>query len=202
MKNKKDASKIKVENADKICLKIRDESSQEEQAILDKARKERERILSEAALDAEKQLKAIIAAADERIAQKRERILSIVNMEKKRVRLEGRDLFVEEVMAAVKKEAENFRANGKDYSKFLKEALEESIEVVDDKKAQVFYSQLDEEAISFAGSLQVELKKCDFKDIGVIVQSSDGRLLFDNTFTARLKRAYYDIYGKLLKEVF
>ena len=50
--------------------------------------------------------------------------------------------------------------------------------------------------------MPVEFKKSDFSEIGVIVQSQDGRLLFDNRFSARLKRAYDEIYMKLLKEAF
>ena len=202
MKNKTDVLKKNGENADKICSRIREESSQEEQVLLGKAHKEGERILSEAALEAERRSGTIFAAADEEMTQKKEKIFSVINMEKKRVNLEGRSLFVEDVIAAVNKEAGNFRANSKDYAKFLKEAILEGIDIVDDKRAQVFYSYLDEEAISHDMGLPVEFKKSDFKDIGVIVQSQDGRLLFDNRFSARLKRVYEEIHVKLLKEAF
>jgi len=47
-----------------------------------------------------------------------------------------------------------------------------------------------------------EFKKCDFKDIGVIAQSKDSRLIYDNTFSARFKRLYDDIYMDLLKGAF
>ncbi|MDP2929232.1 MAG: V-type ATP synthase subunit E family protein [Candidatus Omnitrophota bacterium] len=198
----KDVLKINGENAEEICSKIREESSEESELLLGRAHKERDRILSEAVLDAEREVRIILAAADERIAQNKERIFSVVNMEKKRVLLEARSLFVEDVMSVVKKEAEKFRANGKDYAKFLKEAILEGIEIVDDPGAQVFYSGLDEEAISREKDLPIEFKKSDFKDIGVIVQSADGRLSFDNRFSARLKRAYDEIYMKLLKEAF
>jgi len=45
----------------------------------------------------------------------------------------------------------------------------------------------------------LEFKKSDFKDIGVIVQSKDSRLIYDNTFSARFKRLYDDIYMSLLR---
>ena len=122
-------------------------------------------------------------------------------MEKRRVCLEAKSLFIEDVIAAVKREAENFRGS-KDYVKFLREAILEGIKIVDDRKVQVFYSHLDEKAISQVGDLPVEFKRSDFGEIGVIVQSQDGRLLFDNRFSARLKRSYDEIYVKLLKEAF
>jgi vacuolar-type H+-ATPase subunit E/Vma4 len=201
MMDKKDILKISGENADEICSKIKEDSFREEQLLLDKANKEKERILSEAVKEAERQTSACLFVAENEIARIRERIFSIVTMEKKRIFLEGKSLFVTDVFAAVKQEAENFRRN-KDYAKFLKEAILEGIEIVGSSNAQVFYSYLDEGAISLVKDLPVEFKNSTFSEIGVIVQSQDGRLLFDNRFSARLKRSYDEIYMNLLKEVF
>jgi len=201
MINKKDILKINGKNADEICSKIREESFKEEQLVLDKANKEKERILSEAAKEAERQASACLFVADNEIAQIKERIFSAVTMEKKKITLNGKSLFIADVFAAVQQEAENFRRN-KDYTKFLKEAILEGMEIVDSSKSQVFYSYLDEKAISSIKDLPVEFKKGAFSEIGVIVQSQDGRLLFDNRFSARFKRAYDEIYMKLLKDAF
>ena len=201
MKPKKEVLKTSSENAEEICSKIRDESSEEVQLILSKADKEKGRILAEASKGAESNAQAILSAAEKAMEQNRERIFSTVTMEKRRVRLEAESLFIDDVIAAVKREAENFRGS-KDYVKFLREAILEGIKVVDSKKAQVFYSRLDEEAISQISDLSVKFKKSDFVDIGVMVQSEDNRLLFDNTFSAKLRRAHDEIYSKLLKEAF
>lgn len=201
MKSKKDVSKINGKNANEICSKIREESSGEADLLLGKAHKERERVLSEAAREAGDRSRAILSAAEKDAAEKKERIFSSVTMEKRRIFLEAKSLFIADVITAVNKEAEKFRGD-KDYAKFLKEAILEGIKIVDDKKAQVFYSHLDEGIISKLKDLPVEFKKSDFSEIGVIVQSQDGRLLFDNRFSARLKRAYDEIYMKLLKEAF
>lgn len=201
MNNKKDVSKINGENAQMICSRIREESSEEAEFLLGKAHKERERILSEASKEAQDRARAILLAAEKEVAQTRERIFSTVTMEKRRVDLEARSLFIADVIAGVKKEAESFRGS-LDYVEFLRKAVLEGIKIVDDKKAQVFYSHLDEGAISQLNDLPMEFKKSDFGQIGVIVQSQDGRLLFDNRFSARLKRAYDEIYMKLLKEAF
>lgn len=201
MKNKKDVSKVSIDNADKICSSIRDESSEEARIILGKAHKERERILSEASKEAEASAQAILSAAEKEVAAHKERIFSTVTMEKRRISLEAKSLFIADVVAAVNAEAEKFR-NNKEYVKFLRGAILEGIKIVDDKKAQVFYSYLDEGAIAQLKDLSVEFKKGDFNEIGVMVQSQDGRLLFDNRFSARLKRAYDGIYMRLLKEAF
>ena len=201
MKTKKEVLKTSSENADEICSKIREESSEEAQLILSKADKEKGRILSEASKGAESNAQAILSAAEKAMEQNRERIFSTVTMEKRRVHLEAESLFIDDVIAAVKREAENFRGS-KDYVNFLREAILEGIKVVDSEKAQVFYSRLDEEAISQISDLSVKFKKSDFVDIGVMVQSEDNRLLFDNTFSAKLRRAHDEIYSKLLKEAF
>lgn len=198
---KRDISKINIENADEICSSIRDESSEEERILLGKAEKEKERILSEAAGEAKRQADAISSAAQKEIELIKEKIFSTVAMEKKRVSLEGKSLFASDVITAVNREAEKFRA-GKDYTRFIRGAILEGIGVVDDEKAQVFYSHLDEAVISSIKDIPAEFKSSDFNEIGVIVQSRDGRLLFDNRFSARLKRAYDEIYIKLIKEAF
>lgn len=201
MKNKKDLSKINGENADKICSKVREASDAEAELLLEKAHKERERILAEAAAEARLKAQSIISLVEKDIAQKRDKIFSTVNMEKKRISLEARSLFVSDVISLVRQEAEKFRQDP-GYAKFLKDAILEGVKVVDDKKAQVFYSGLDEALISQMKDLGVEFKKSDFSEPGVIVQAKDGRSLFDNRFSARLKRLYDDIYVKLLKEAF
>ena len=201
MRNKKDALKMNGENADEICSRIREESSEEAQLLLGKAHKERERILSEASGEATARIQSILLSAEKEAELKRERIFSTIAIEKRRVSLESRSNAIADVIAAVKREADLFRG-GKEYVKFLREAILEGIRIIDDKKAQVFYSHLDEGSISQIKDLFVEFKKSDFAEIGVIVQSWDGRLLFDNRFSARLKRDYDEIYMKLLKEVF
>jgi vacuolar-type H+-ATPase subunit E/Vma4 len=201
VKAKKDVLKTSGENAREICSMIMEESSEEARLILSKAEKEKNRVLSEASRKAEDSSKVILSDAEKEIERNRERIFSTVNMEKRKVRLETKSLFADDVIAAVKREAENFRSSG-DYVKFLREAVLEGLKVIGSKRAQVFYSRLDEEAIAQISDLSVEFKKSDFVDIGVMVQSEDNRLLFDNTFSAKLRRVHDEIYSKLLKEAF
>jgi vacuolar-type H+-ATPase subunit E/Vma4 len=201
MKNKKEALEAHSDNAREICSRIREESSEEARFVVEKANKERERILSQAAEESQVKTKAILLAAQKEVEQRKERIFSTVTMEKRRVSLEAKSLFIADVITAVNGQAEKFR-DSKDYVKFLRGAISEGVKIVDDKKAQVFYSHIDEGLIPQLSDLPVEFRKSDFREIGVMIQSQDGRLLFDNRFSARLKRAYDDIYMKLLKEAF
>lgn len=201
MKHGRDISKLNNKDAGELCSRIREEASEEAELLLCKAEKERERILLTASEEARIKTQEILQAAEKDIAAGKDRIFSTINMEKKRIYLEAKSLFIANVIEAVKREAEIFRDN-KDYIKFLRAAILEGIGIIDDKEAQVLYSRLDESRISQIDNLPVEFKVSDFNDIGVIVQSRDGRFLFDNRFPARLKRLYDEIYVKLLKEGF
>ena len=197
----KDLLKKSGENADKICSSIRDESGKEAKLLLDKAHKERDRILSEASQEARNKTSVIVSAAEKEITREKEKASSNVTMEKRRVSLEAKSLFIADVIAVVKKRAESFRGSN-EYAKFLRAAILEGIKIVDDKRVKVFYSHIDEGMMAQFGDLPAEFEKSDFDEAGVIVQSQDGRLLFDNRFSARLNRAYDEIYMNLLREAF
>jgi vacuolar-type H+-ATPase subunit E/Vma4 len=48
----------------------------------------------------------------------------------------------------------------------------------------------------------LKFNKADFSDLGVIVNSIDGRIMYDNRFLARLERVKEEVYMELLKESF
>jgi vacuolar-type H+-ATPase subunit E/Vma4 len=90
----------------------------------------------------------------------------------------------------------------------------EGVRVIDTDAVDIVYSELDEKLMSdnfmqavqkachdtFNRDVSLRFIKSDFKDIGVIVQSGDARLMYDTRFSARLKRLHDDIYMALLKE--
>ena len=112
-----------------------------------------------------------------------------------------------------RQEARNFRSQ-KDYYDFLIKACGEGAKVVGSENIDVIYSYCDEAAFAsrefqdkvkvFCAALgcdcRIDFIKGEFKDIGVIVQSQDTRLIYDNRFESRLKRDYDGIYLKLLQE--
>lgn len=215
MINKKDYSKISAENADEICATIRNNSEEEAGRVLEVAAREEERLLSEASAEARKRKEAILVKAGKDIEKIRENIFSTENMEKKRIILSEKNKFIEDVIAAVKKEAYLFRQD-KGYPEFLKKAILEGLNVINDANVEIIYSSLDNNIIGGAlkkeiedlaranvrKDISIDFKDVNFNDIGVMVQSKDGRMFFDNRFSARFKRAYEDIYMRLLKEAF
>jgi vacuolar-type H+-ATPase subunit E/Vma4 len=93
------------------------------------------------------------------------------------------------------------------------QAIVEGMEVLDVNQGVVYYAAADEHIFNDGFMKKVSerlrramnrecsltLNKSDFNDIGVIVNSPDGRMMYDNRFDARLSRMYEDIYMDLLK---
>lgn len=203
------------ENADAICAKIREDADYETKNVLARANKEAEKILKEAQRQAENKKEELLRNLDKEIEKTQERLLSALNLEKKRLVMAEKSKFVEEVLDTVKKQAQDFR-NSADYVNFLEKAIIEGTEVIDEADIEIFYSFLDEHIMhdSFIRKIEnicsdnlkqkcsIKLKKSDFKDLGVIVNSQDGRMMYDNRFLARLERIYDEVYMELLKEAF
>lgn len=196
----------KIEDAGEICKKIIDDASSQADAILAAAGKEKSKILEEANQEAENKKKEALKRNDLEVEKIKQKIFSTLNLEKKKLFLEEKSRFIETVLEKVKETSAEFRKN-QGYGEFLGKAVSEGIDVIGEAEAVVLYSALDENIIKSVpikntNGVKLEFKKSDFKDIGVIVQSKDSRLIYDNRFFARFKRLYDEIYMDLLKGAF
>jgi V/A-type H+-transporting ATPase subunit E len=208
-------SKVHQENAEEICRKIREDAAYESRVILEKAQKEAENVVGEAKQEAEKNKEAVLKELDREVQALKERIFSTLNLDKRRIVLEEKNKIINEVLEIVKREAQNFRQS-QEYVLFLKKAILEGVEVIGGTDISIFYSFLDEKIIDTAfikeisnlrqdkinKTLSFTFYKSEFSDIGVIIQSKNGRCIYDNRFTSRLNRLYENIYMNLLKEAF
>ena len=199
-------SKAKIEDAGEICRKIVEDATAQADSILASAEKERSKILEEASHEAENKKREALKNNDIEIEKTKQKIFSTLNLEKKKLFLEEKSRFIETALEKVREIAAEFRKDP-GYKAFLEKAISEGVEVIGEGEVSVLYSALDEKIIKedFIKNVKgvaLEFKKCDFKDIGVIVQSKDSRLIYDNTFSARFKRLYDDIYMDLLKGAF
>ncbi|MFA5362689.1 MAG: V-type ATP synthase subunit E family protein [Candidatus Omnitrophota bacterium] len=212
--NNKDTPKKETEvNAGEICRRIETESDAQSRDILSRAKKEAARILEEARNEADKNKAVLFREADRTLAKLKERIVSSLNLEKKKVVMAEKEKFAGLVLQGVKKEAESFRENG-EYRGFLKKQIVSGITLIGDPSVEVYYSFLDERLLTgsfrkeiedacrdtIQGGVSLQFIKAEFKDIGIIIQSKDGRLISDRRFLSFLKTAYEDVYMRLLKE--
>lgn len=213
--DKKILGQMNQENADLICARINQDADEEVRIILEKAGKEKKTVLAEAQKFAEGKKQEILRSAEQEIRKSREKILSSLNLEKKRLVLSEKDKYVQSVLAEVRKTAENWRKDS-GYPEFLENSIIEGINVIAESNITVYYSRLDEHFLSrdFIGKVEkacaqvlktdcsLKFNKADFIDLGVIVNSTDGRMSYDNRFLARLDRAKEEIYMELLKQSF
>jgi vacuolar-type H+-ATPase subunit E/Vma4 len=202
-----------LENSEEICSEIRERAGRECEALLSRGNKEVFTIYEEAKQEAEKKREELSQDSVLEREKLREKIFSTLNLEKRKITLEERSKFAQTVIAAIKKEAEHFR-NNRDYAGFLRKAIIEGSEVLGVDNINVHYSFLDEKLFNenLAGEAteacraklnkDVNLKflRDDYKDIGVWLESQDGRLIYDNRFLSRLQRNYEELYVELLKE--
>jgi vacuolar-type H+-ATPase subunit E/Vma4 len=210
--NKEPLPSINQDNAEAICAKINQDADLEVRQLLERSQKEAGQIIAAAKKDIEAAKAALLRDLEKEIEKSKERVLSTLNLEKKRVILDGKQKFVDDVISDVKQKAANFRGDP-GYAEFLIQAIVEGMEVLDVDRGVVYYSAADGHIFNdgfmkkaaeacrkaLARECYLTLNKSDFNDIGVIVNSHDGRMMYDNRFDARLGRMYEDIYMDLLK---
>jgi vacuolar-type H+-ATPase subunit E/Vma4 len=204
---------INTGNAQKIIEKIRREADLLSDNILFSAKKEAQDLLDKSKQMFEAEKEKIEQDLQREIAALKEKNSSSLSIEKRKIILNQKNRFVEDVLSLVRLEAEKFRSN-KDYYDFLVKACGEGARVIGSKDIEVIYSYCDEAAFTsrefqdkirlFCSAIgcdcRIEFIKGDFKDIGVIIQSQDTRLIYDNRFESRLKRGYDEIFMELLQE--
>lgn len=202
------------ENADAICAKIRQDADEEASGIIEHARRDAEKAAEAARQQIASRRETALLELEKELVKIRERSVSLANLEKKRISLEGRSRFVDTVLAGVNRRAREFRCTDA-YRDFLVNVVCEGVSVLDSADAQVYYSAADEAVFTdgfrqqiqaacsdrFRKNIRLSFKKSDFNDLGVVVNSSDGRMSFDNRFLARLDRIKEQVYMELLKEV-
>jgi vacuolar-type H+-ATPase subunit E/Vma4 len=203
-----------IKNAEEISKKIRQDCASQTSEILDRAKQEAQKILAEALWQAQENKKRQLADLDKQVQVIKEKTFSALNLEKRRITLAEKEKFIQEVLSTVKKEASAFRSQP-DYLVFLKNAIAECAGVIDEKNLVIYYSHADEKNINSGfkkevenfcsrnlnQEVSIEFKKGDFEDLGIIAQSKDSRLLYDNTFSSRVKRVYDEIYMDLLRAI-
>lgn len=199
-------SKVKIEDAEEIRKRIIEDALSQANTMLAAAEKEKSEILKETNNDAENKKRDILKKNEIEIEKMKQKIFSTLNLEKKKLFLEEKSRFIETILEKAREMAVEFRKDP-GYKKFLEKAISEGVEIVGAGEVEVLYSAFDEKMIKddFVKNIKgtaLEFKKSDFKDIGVIVRSKDSRLIYDNTFSARFRRLYDEIYMDLLRGAF
>lgn len=204
------------ESVDRIVSQIREDGDKERRSILDKA----EQTVSEMVRKAEKSRDETTARMMKEARDKgelaRKRLLSSVKIEVKRARLKAREEVVSRVNARVNEALEKTRKDA-DYPAILTDLVLEAVRklrgdsfiVHADRrdiatlKEKVFpevKKRMEAESRRIASLEAAELEKDSSG--GARVGVPDGKVVFDNTFEARLYRMRDEIRNIIFREVF
>ncbi len=172
-----------------------------------------EQIISEARKQAERIIKEEKEKTQHLLSVMKQRAEATLKMEIRKMHLELKKNFADSVIEKVKEMASSLRQDS-EYRKFLTKAIIEGIMVIDSPQIVVRFSPADR--TFFNPDLEKELKEIcrkdlkksvsinfvedNFQDIGVIVCTADGFVMYENTFSARMRRMHETIYSELLSE--
>jgi V/A-type H+-transporting ATPase subunit E len=188
-------------SSDILQQEIREQSQKEAESILEQAEKDARSILDKAGREAESIYSEIIKKAKEQAEGIRKRILSGVHLEIKNQQLRNRETIISELFQKLKDKFDLVReskAYGDILEKFITEgvyALQETdFRIVPGKLEQKwltpeFLHQIEKDGSSALGRpVKLHLSPETISEAGVIIESGDGRVRFDNRFSARMQR--------------
>lgn len=201
-------------SSDVLRKEIREQSEAEAAAILEQAEKESRGILDEAKAESEKVKADILRKAEVQAEAVRRRIVSGVHLEIKRQALRTREELLSKIFQAVKERLEGLRKT-KAYEPFLKKMIVEGVLALDAELVEVmagdvekkhitrqFLSQLEKEVRKQGGKeVKLRLSEQTFPEGGVVLISSDGRMKFDNRFSARMERLEREMRLEAVKKL-
>jgi len=187
-------------SSDILRREIEAQSEEEAAGILDQARQDAERILKQAAGDAASDREKVLAGARMQADTERKRVLSGVQLEIKKQRLRSREEMIERIFAEVRNKLQEFRTRP-GYADFLHTCILEGGMAVDQDDLKLICGTMERkilkpaflrtvrDALAKLGrSCRLELDDATEEEGGVLVVSADGRMRFDNRFSARIRR--------------
>ena len=196
--------------------KIIEDAGREASSILDQARQRREDKLAVARREADRAREEAVAQARAQAERDRKRRLAGAAGEARNILMLAREQAVDGVFARVRERAEALR-DEKEYRDDLAGLVVEAARAVDRPEMEVVLSPRDAQALGaeIAGRAarardgnpplpsRIVVSGGGADEAGALVRAEGGRVVFDNTFSARLRRlapslrrmAYRELFG-------
>ncbi len=204
------------ESVDKICSQIIEDGEKEIESILGKAEETASGIIEKAEEEARRFSAKLLKEAGERGELERRRLLSSVNLEVRRTKLRAREEIVSSVQKKVSEIVKEQR-QGDDYAGILAGLITEAIGALDGDHFIVHVDRMDldllkgrvfgavRDAVKRSGRriAHLEARVLDKPALGgARVGVPGGKVIFDNTFEARMYRLRDEIRNIIFEEVF
>jgi len=202
-------------SSDVLQKEIQNQSQKEAEMILSQADKEAKRILDAARSEAERIRGDIIGKAENQAANIRKKILSGVHLEVKRQTLRVREELLTKIFKGVEERLHAFR-KAEGYTDYLQKLVIEGILALDTDTIQILSGDVEKKLLGHKGvitkiennvrerigrKIKLNLSKRVLPEGGVVLVSSDERMLFDNRFPARMKRMKNEMRLEAVKRV-
>lgn len=177
-------SRAILKEADVDAEQIREDAKAKANAILQRAREE-----------AEKERKEILDQARQEAERLRSQVVANAQLKARTLELEHREKLLDRVFDAAKQKLPSIQKRA-DYNKFATQLLREALVQLKASKAQVQADEVTRKALSngalseLSKELNAEIEMGDplEEGSGVVVDTADGHLHFDNTLETRLRR--------------
>ncbi|MCK4548798.1 MAG: hypothetical protein KAU49_01465 [Candidatus Krumholzibacteria bacterium] len=207
---------VDKESVEKICGQIREDGDREIASILDKARSTAADILGKAEAKRDEATGKIMRDAKDRGETESRRLLSSVNIEVRRTKLKAREEVVGAITKKVQEELAGIRSSD-DYPDILTQLVVEAILGLEGKSFIVYVDKKDlvllEEKVFPSVKEKMEAESSPVSSIqarpleksssgGARVGHPGGKVIYDNTFEARMFRYRDDIRMTIFDEVF
>ena len=201
-------------SSDILRREIQDQSQKESAELVEQAEREAKQILDRARSEAEKDRADILKKAETKADAVRKRILSGVHLDVKRQNLRTREEMISRLFQAVEERLNRFRKT-KAYAASLKKLVIEGVLALDAKSIRILsgnverklltekmLSEVKKEVHHHTGR-EVKLVRSDqvLPEGGVVLVSSDERMLFDHRFSARMRRIQNEMRLEVVKRV-
>ncbi len=200
--------------SDVIREEIRNQSQNEAEAILAQGEKEALQILDSARAEAEKIHADRIQKAEIQAEGIRKKILSGVHLEVKRQTLRARESLLSTIFDKIKEKLFAFRQT-EAYANYLKRLVAEGMTALDAEIIQVlggdverallqrdFIKEIEKDVLTRTGrEIKLKVSERILPEGGVVLVSSDEKMLFDNRLTTRMQRMRNQMRLKAVKRV-
>ena len=193
-----------------IAKEILESAEKEAEALILKAEAQAEKILEEARKEAEKRYNSIIKENEERMRAEERQLSSLFELEAKNRLLKVKEELIEEVYDEALRRLRNFTLT-EEYLNCLLRLISEASRRIPSKELKIQLNERDRCRLTekhlrdLSKSIGVRITKSE-KRIncigGVVIASSDGKMVIDNTFENRLRSLKNTLRARIAKILF
>ena len=184
-------------SAEKIIEQIKKDSEKEIKAILDEAKKQEKIIIDMSKKEAENQVEKILSKGKEESENLKKILISKAHQDTKREIMNAREKIIENCFT--KAHSELSKLKGKVYISMVKKLIQDGYNKLGEN-CSIMISRDEDKIIAKELGISVDGKV--ESSGGVILKSSDGKILLDHTFEGILKREKNKIRIKIGKLLF